>query len=331
MNIKGWIRKNIIIKARERNINIVSVLIIVLSAAGTIASAVMALLNPQLQIDFVFLALAFLLGPYSFYEWGEMRDTYAMEQEFPNFMSDLAENRKAGLTIENSIKIAADGNYGRFTEELKKIYSKLSWGIPLLQVLEDYVMTTGSTLIKRGMSLLQEAYRAGGGVYESLKNAADDSRNMLWLKVEKKNEMVIYLMIVYIAFFVFLVIILLMAQTFLPAMAGMSPTGGGASSVPIQGMNIKPLNLTFYNTIFFWAVIVQAVGGGIIGGVMYDASIISGMRHAFIMCLISYLFFRGMVFGMANLTPALPLIVFLIVLFFLAFLPSMMKSSRRKA
>jgi len=319
----GSALKRFLILARERNINILTLSIIILSFIGAMISTIYALFNPSLQIDFAFLAIAFIFGPYSFYEWQIMRDINAMEQEFPNFMSDLAENRKAGLTIENSIKIAASGNYGKFTEEIKKIYSKLSWGVPLIKVLEDYVAQVRSTLIRRGLSLLQEAYRAGGGVYESLKNAADDSRNLLWLKIEKKNEMVVYLMIVYIAFFVFLVIILLMAETFLPAMAGVNPAGADVAGVPIQGMGIKPLNLEFYNNIFYWAIMIQAIGGGIIGGVMYDASIISGMRQAFIMCLVGYLFFRGLVFGPTNLIPILPMLILLIFTFFLAMLPSM--------
>lgn len=322
----GSLVRRILIKARERNINILSSTVIVLSAVGIVISAVSALLNPQLQTDFAFLAIAFVLGPYSFYEWRIKRDINLMEEEFPNFMSDLAENRKAGLTIENSIKIAATGNYGKFTEEINRIYSKVSWGIPMITVLEDYIAQTTSTLIKRGMSLLQEAYRAGGGVYESLKNAADDSRNMFWLKTEKKNEMIVYLMIVYIAFFVFLIIILLMAETFLPAMANMSPGGATAAGVPIQGLNIKPLNLEFYNNLFYWAVMIQAVGGGLIGGVMYDASLISGMRHAFIMCLMAYLFFRGLVFGATDLIPLIPTVAFLAFTFFVAMSPSMLKS-----
>jgi len=325
VSFKGYI-KRVLIKAKEKNINILTLTIGILSTIGALISAISAVLNPELQADFVFLAAAFILGPYSFYEWRIMRDVDAMEEEFPNFMSDIAENRKAGLTIENSIKIAASGNYGKFTGEIKKIYSKLSWGIPLVKVLEDYVAQTKSTLIRRGLSLLMEAYRAGGGVYESLRNASDDARNMFWLKIEKKNEMVIYLMIVYIAFFVFLVIILLMAETFLPAMASMAPGGVNATSVPIQGLNVKPLDLDFYNNVFYWAVIIQAIGGGIIGGVMYDASMVSGMRHAFIMCLIAYLFFRGLVFGVTNLIPALPMMILLIFTFFIALLPSMTES-----
>lgn len=320
VSIKGAI-KRIFIKAREKNINLLTITIITLSMIGALISAISVVLNPELQADFIFLTAAFILGPYSFYEWRIMRDVDAMEQEFPNFMSDIAENRKAGLTIENSIKIAASGDYGKFTREIKKIHSKLSWGVPLVVVLEDYIAQTESTLIRRGLSLLQEAYRAGGGVYESLRNASEDARNMYWLKVEKQNEMVAYLMIVYIAFFVFLVIIMLMAETFLPAMASMTPGGASVAGTPIQGLNVRPLDLDFYSNVFYWAVIIQAIGGGIIGGVMYDASIVSGMRHAFIMCLVAYLFFRGIVFGVANLIPALPMMILLIFTFFIALFP----------
>ncbi|MDY6985205.1 MAG: hypothetical protein SVE93_02205, partial [Candidatus Thermoplasmatota archaeon] len=115
----------------------------------------------------------------------------------------------------------------------------------------------------------------------------------------------------------------LMAETFLPAMASMTPGGASVAGTPIQGLNVKPLDLDFYNNVFYWAVIIQAIGGGIIGGVMYDASMVSGMRHAFIMCLVAYLFFRGLVFGVTNLIPALPMMILLIFTFFIALFPSM--------
>jgi len=293
-----WFRRNVIIKAKDRGIDLYSVIILTLSILGAVISASLCLLfYRNLWIDFTYLSLAFILGPYSIYTGIQQRRVSAIDSEFPNFLSDLAENRRAGLTVESSIKIASSGDYGEWTPELKNIYSKISWGIPLIEVLKEYISSTKSMLVKRGLALLEEAYRAGGGIYESLKNAADDSRNILWLKVEKKSEMIIYLLIVYIAFFVFLVIILLMSTTFIPAVAKISVPGAGVESSAIQQFGIQQFGIQavdpdFYNNLFYATLLIQSIGSGIIGGIMYDSSIISGMKHAFLMCTVTYIFFK---------------------------------------
>lgn len=83
VSIKGSI-KRIFIKAREKNINLLTIAIVTLSIIGALISAISIVLNPELQADFIFLTAAFILGPYSFYEWRIMRDVDAMEQEFPD-------------------------------------------------------------------------------------------------------------------------------------------------------------------------------------------------------------------------------------------------------
>jgi flagellar protein FlaJ len=301
-----WFRRNVVIKARDRGIDLYGAIILALSVLGAVISAILCLLfYRNLWADFTYLSLAFILGPYSLYLGIQHRRVSAIDSEFPNFLSDLAENRRAGLTIESSIKIASTGDYGEWTPELKDIYSKISWGVPVIEVLKEYISSTKSMLVKRGLALLEEAYRAGGGIYESLKNAADDSRNILWLKVEKKSEMIVYLLIVYIAFFVFLVIILLMSTTFIPAIAeigtpelaleGSALPQVGAQQMGVQQFGVQGIDPDFYNNLFYAALLIQSIGSGIIGGIMYDSSVISGMKHAFVMCTVTYIFFKFLV------------------------------------
>jgi hypothetical protein len=48
-----------------------------------------------------------------------------------------------------------------------------------------------------------------------------------------------------------------------------------------------------YNT-FFLFVLVQSVGGGLLGGFMMDGKISSGVRFGFILVLISFFIFKFM-------------------------------------
>ena len=54
-----------------------------------------------------------------------------MEQGVTNFLRDLTEVRKTGLSPEKCIESLSKRDYGTFSKELRKISSEISWGIPI--------------------------------------------------------------------------------------------------------------------------------------------------------------------------------------------------------
>jgi hypothetical protein len=60
----------------------------------------------------------------------------------------------------------------------------------------------------------------------------------------------------------------------------------------IQNMQIQAIDQNLLKYTFFSFVLVQSVGGGLLGGFMMDGKLSSGVRFGFILVLVSFFFFK---------------------------------------
>jgi archaeal flagellar protein FlaJ len=107
--------------------------------------------------------------------------------------------------------------------------------------------------------------------------------------------MLTYVTVIYISFFVFLVTIYIMAAIFLPQMI---TAGQSVSSSSLSGAGAVTLAFQYVPILFLAfmvAVIVHAVGDGIMAGVLYNGRIAEGMQHATIMLILGWLIMRFVV------------------------------------
>jgi len=101
--------------------------------------------------------------------------------------------------------------------------------------------------------------------------------------------------VIYISFFVFLVTIYIMAAIFLPQMV---TAGCGVSTSSLSGSGGVSLAFNFVPILFLAfmvAVIVHAVGDGIMAGVLFNGRIAEGLQHATIMLAVGWLIMRFIV------------------------------------
>ena len=91
------------------------------------------------------------------------RKRNSMENGVNNFLRDLTEVRKTGLSPERCIESLSKRDYGTFTPELRKISSDISWGIPIKKVMMDFLKRTKSWMVQIVMFLLVETIDVGGG------------------------------------------------------------------------------------------------------------------------------------------------------------------------
>ena len=91
--------------------------------------------------------------------------------------------------------------------------------------------------------------------------------------------MLTYVTVIIIAFAVFLVTIWIMAAVFLPQMItagqGISSSGLGSAAVTLQYSFVPTLAL-----VFLVAVIVHAVGDGVMAGILYNGRVQTGLVYA---------------------------------------------------
>ncbi|HDN95893.1 MAG TPA: hypothetical protein ENG71_02365 [Thermoplasmatales archaeon] len=251
-----------------------------LKAIGPIA------LTTKNSIDFAIFAILSIIGPFGFYEYARYRKINLMEERFPEFLRDLAESRKAGMTMAKAVEMAARGDYGYLTPEIKKMAVQISWGLPFSEAFKRFGERLKTPLIQRTTTMVVKASEAGGKIADVIEAAAKNVREIKILQAERRTEMKMYIMIMYISFFVFLAVVIALASMFLPKLLEASQqaaslVGGGGG-----------LSIDEYKFIYVCTALSQAIGCGIVAGSLSEGKALAGLRHATFMVLITYIVFK---------------------------------------
>jgi flagellar protein FlaJ len=250
-------------------------------------------LNPAL--DFMVLGLIALMGPYGIVASAKWRRIQKIEERLPDFLRDVAEAGRFGMTLPDAIIVASRGRYGLLTEEIKKMASQLEWGVPVATALELFEERVPTPLVRRVVSIITRANEAGGNVADVLTMVAHDTREVQLSLQARQISMLTFVTVIYIAFFVFLVTIYIMAAVFLPQMI-VAGKGIGSSSLSSGGaVTLQFGYVPILFVAFMVAVIVHAVGDGIMAGVLYNGRIADGMQHATIMLIMGWAIMRFVV------------------------------------
>lgn len=254
-------------------------------------------LNPAL--DFMVLGLVAILAPYGFLQSSKERRVEQIEDRLPDFLRDVAEAGRFGMTLPDAIVVASRGRYGLLTEEIKKMASQIEWGVPVANALRLFEERVPTPLVRRVVSIITRANEAGGNVADVLTMVAHDTREAQLSVKQRQITMLTYVTVIYIAFFVFLVTIYIMAAVFLPQMitAGQGISQSSLSTAPGAGSTLS-LQFGYVPLLFIAflvAVIVHAVGDGIMAGVLYNGRIPEGMQHATIMLVTGWAIMRFVV------------------------------------
>lgn len=196
----------------------------------------------------------------------------SMEQGVANFLRDLTEVRKTGLSPEKCIESLSTRDYGSFSKELRKISTDLSWGIPIKQVMMDFLHRTKSWLVQIVMFLLVETIDVGGGTIAMIDSLARFNNMTQETEKEKKMSVRPYVMMPYLAS------VLLVATTVMMMNLTTGISVDGASS---------PGPDPLMQTIFLTSVIFHSYLIGIVAGKISDDSVASGLKHAAVLVIIA--------------------------------------------
>src|SRR5208283_4211992 len=103
--------------------------------------------NPAL--DYIVLGFLAVLAPYGFLMSAKLRKIGAIESRLPDFLRDVSEAGRFGMTLPDAIIVASRGRYGLLSEEIKKMASQLEWGVPVAKALQLFQERVPTPLVKR--------------------------------------------------------------------------------------------------------------------------------------------------------------------------------------
>ena len=254
-------------------------------------------------IDYVIFGLISLMLPYGLY--GRRRDQIRarVEDKFPDFLRDLAEYWKGGLSMTVAIQTLAKGEYGNLNEDVNKMASQISWGISFGEVLDMFTERVTSPIVTRAVRMVDEANRAGGRISDILLAASFDAREIKALETERRQEVGSYVTVIYASFFVYLGIILVLAQTFIPAIVDSAAATGSTGSMSIGNLTIREMNEVWISTIFLYSLVVQGIGNGLAAGFMANGRLWSAFNRASFLLLVGWFVFELTGIGTSMITP----------------------------
>jgi len=243
-------------------------------------------------IDFIVFGILCCIGPIGFYNHIKAKRKRELEAHLPDFLREISSSTASGMTVFDAIKTAAYGDHGNLTPELQTMAAQLSWGISVKEALNNFAKRINTVSVKRMVVTINKALEIGGNtsiVFEAAAREIDQSK---LVEQQRKAEMSLYSIVIFISFFVFLAVIYIINSTIIAEFLRLQtqlPKGG---SIGISNISISNLDRYSIRNVFFSFVLVQSIGGGLLGGFMMDGKLSSGVRFGFVLVVISFFVFK---------------------------------------
>jgi flagellar protein FlaJ len=226
--------------------------------------------------------------PLAFLDFRESWRRRHIEEALPNFYRDLAGMNDSGMTLPNAVHLVAQSDYSTLTPYVRKLDNEMSWNTTFIDAIQRFRERLATPLTDRSIDLIAKASKAGGDVSEVLRAAAKDSYEYINLQTERRNNMLIYVVIVFISFLVFVFVVYILVTTFLSVMA----TAGSASSATSAGAQFGgSIDLPLYTRIFTHAALIQGFFSGLVAGQMGEGRVVAGLKYSIVMLLIAWIMF----------------------------------------
>jgi flagellar protein FlaJ len=241
--------------------------------------------------DFIALAILVTISPASIAFYIDDRWRKGIDANLPNLLRDIADAQRTGLSLPRAISESSKRNYGPLTPELQKMAAKISWGIPFDQAMRSFTDTADTELNNRAAILILEAQRSGGVIEDIFDSAQKHVEDILALRKERLGSMRPYIWIIYAAFVIFLLVIVVLFQTFFYPMEQMYLDFQGVGLGGTQ-MGLAPQTLDTYEILFLHMTLIEALFSGLVAGKMGEGKAKSGLKHSTIMVLIGWIAYK---------------------------------------
>jgi flagellar protein FlaJ len=201
------------------------------------------------------------------------RERKAIERVLPDFIRDVAEGRKTGLSPEISIERLIDRHYGPLSKHVRKMGSQLSWGVSLTKVVSTFTNAVGSWIAKAVGTLLIEVVDVGGGTVKSFSDMADFTRTINEMESERRSALRPFVYITYISG------VMVVITTFILVYMLSQPAAQGFGA--IRSVSPSTIDLLLTTAVFDSFVI------GIVAGKMGESSVSDGFKHSIALVIVS--------------------------------------------
>jgi len=270
------------VSKKKRQITAVVSIMLVL-----IGVAILALTDPSaltVYANEIFLvAVLVIIVPSAILDYENQRWVSAIEDQMPLLVRGVSESQETGLTLVKALEKVVDNKMigHPLSDEVKKLTVQMSWGTSFEQALINFKERINSPIVNRFCALVLEASRSGGTIKKVFTATSGFMEEMNDMDKETSAQMKPYIIIIYAAFFVFIVTAILLVRSFLAPMQGAPQIMSQVSLGSTSGLK----------NFFYEDMLVSAVTGGLMAGKLGERRVAGGLKHAIILSIVGYMIF----------------------------------------
>jgi len=263
--------------------------------SGTDPWAALSTLVAGVDGPIVLATILALAGVALAHEIGKRR-VRAVEADTPDFLDRMASINEAGVTVVGCLERLSDAELGRLGDEISRVWRDIRWGSTVDAALARMERRTGAPTVSRAVTLIRNAMSASGDISPVLHIAADEAQETRRLRRERRQEMLTYLVVIYVSFFVFLGIVVALTVAFIPAIESASQSAGGTVG-DVAGVDtgifggLQNVETAAYELLFFHTASIQGICSGLVAGQLGEGSVMDGLKHATVLLTIAYVVF----------------------------------------
>ncbi len=210
-----------------------------------------------------------------------------VEQALPDALKHMAAVLRAGGTTEAALEEVALSDYGPLSADLSEALRTLREGKSFDDALSDTALNSGSQLFQRTTAIMLDARKAGAGLADVMEAIADDSRDYVRIRRERKSRTTmhvafLYLTSLFLAPFIFgftLSIIKFIG-------AGLASAGTGGVSV-IGSQIAGEIDFTKFDIMLKFFLTAQIVASAMAIGVIRDGNYFKNFLYLGAMLFVS--------------------------------------------
>ncbi len=248
---------------------------------------ILAVIDPNILTTYaneIFLiALLVILVPSAVLDFENQRWISAIEDQMPLLVRGVSESQETGLTLVKALeKVVDDKMIGHpLSDEVKKLTLQMAWGASFETALINFKVRINSPIVNRFCALVLEASRSGGTIKKVFAATSGFMEEMKDMDKETSAQMKPYIVVIYAAFAVFIVVAVLLVRSFFAPVQGAPQIMGSGTVGSISGLK----------DFFYKDMLVSGVTGGLMAGKLGERRIAGGLKHAIILSIIGYAIF----------------------------------------
>lgn len=190
----------------------------------------------------------------------------SMEHVFPDFISLMASNLRAGMTIDRALLASARKEFAPLDAEIMQVGKDILTGGEITSALQEMGKRIRSDEIRKTLQLIVSGIRSGGNMSVLLEETANNMRERMFVKKRASSNVLMYVIFIFFAVAIGAPILFALSTVLVEIMANMF------SGIDVENVSVNlPFtisNINISTTFVFYFALVFIIASSILASLI---------------------------------------------------------------